>query len=186
MRRCDLPIFTDSSLLPTRPAQACQGCTACCVWLPIPAGYVSQTEKPAKVACPWLMKNGCQIYASRPTICRQFACTWLKRTDWPTDWRPDRSGLLCLTEHLVSGISGSAVYEMIPGRLSSPLGQAIVAAVARLSHFVTCITATGRRYNHPVEYHETAPFRRVAEPHFVQIARKAARKWDGTRGHRTR
>ncbi len=169
-----------------RPARSCQGCTACCMWLPIPAGYVSQTEKPAKVACPWLKKGGCRIYPRRPSICQQFACTWLKQIDWPADWRPDHSGLLCLTEHIVSGISGSAVYEMMPGRLTTPLGQAIVSAVGRLSHFVTCITADGRRYNHPVEYRPPVPTRGVTEPHFVHIARKTAPKWVPISDQRTR
>lgn len=166
----DFPMLTDEVTSPTR--RRCQGCTACCVWLPIPAGHVSQQEKPARVACPWLKQNGCGIYPDRPIMCQQFACTWLKHLDWPEEWRPDRSGLLCLTESVFSTVSGSAVYELRPQRLSSEVGQEILKAVARLSNFVVCITVSGHRYHRPSYRWEPPSSPSVERPHFIEIWRK--------------
>jgi len=173
--RNDLPILKEEGITVSKTERACQGCTVCCVWLPIPAGYVSQSEKPEKFPCPWLKKNGCRIYSRRPSMCRQFACTWLKCLDWPDPWRPDRSGLLCLTEPIVSSVSGSAVYELFPGRLSSPIGQEIVKTIAALSDFVICVTVDGRRYNNTSHRCEPASSQMIGEPHFVQLSRKPSR-----------
>lgn len=156
--------------------RTCQGCTACCVWLPIPAGHVCCQEKPRGVACPWLKEYGCGIYARRPLICQQFACTWLKCCDWPDHWRPDRSGLLCLTESVFSNISGSAVYELSPQRLSSDVGREIIKAVATISNFVICITVDGRRYHETGQRLEPPSTRPVKKPHFLEIWRKALRQ----------
>ena len=174
----ELPILRDDVAAPIH--RTCQGCTACCVWLPIPAGHVSPEEKPARVACPWLKQNGCGIYPDRPLTCQQFACTWLRHLDWPDDWRPDRSGLLCLTESVFSTISGSAVYELRPQRLSSEVGQEILKAVAKLSNFVVCITVAGHRYHQPSHRWEPPLSPPVERPHFIEIWRKTLQSRSGT------
>lgn len=156
--------------------RTCQGCTACCVWLPIPAGHVCRQEKPPGVACPRLKENGCGIYAQRPLICHQFACTWLKCCDWPDPWRPDRSGLLCLTESVFSTGSGSAVYELLPGQLSSGVGRKILEAIATFSNFVICITVDGHRYHHISQRWEPPSRQPVKQPHFLAISRKTLRQ----------
>jgi|GEM_PF-981841 len=170
-----LPILSGEEIAAFKAGRACQGCTVCCVWLPIPAGYVSQSEKPEKLPCPWLKKSGCRIYSRRPSMCRQFACTWLKHHHWPDEWRPDRSGLLCLTEPIASSVSGSAVYELIPERLASPLGRDIIRAVTTLSDFVICITVDGHRYNQTSQRCEPASPQTIGEPHFVRLLRKPSR-----------
>jgi len=123
----------------------CGTCTACCTWLPIPAGHVGPNDKPAGVACPHLTCTGCREYENRPTICRRFECAFLKARTWPVQWRPDRSGLLCLSEPLSPGVWGAAVYELVPGRLDSTVGRAILEQLLAQSSFVVLITRDGRR-----------------------------------------
>lgn len=132
-----------------RGARPCGSCTACCVWLPIPAGHVGAEEKPAGRKCPLLGVEGCSQYAARPTLCRDFRCSYLKNPDWPESWRPDRSSLLCLSEVLPSGSPGSAIYELAPGQLASPVAQAIVEALRRQSQFVVLISYDGQRLFRP-------------------------------------
>lgn len=67
----------------------CGSCTACCTHV-----QVSELNKPAGVPCRHLC-GGCGIYATRPTACRAFQCSWLGGTFPLPEWaRPDVVGAL--------------------------------------------------------------------------------------------
>jgi len=72
----------------------CDGCTLCC------RGTLTVNINEHKVypehPCPHVVEDGCGIYddLSRPPICDNYGCAWLK--DWTLpDWmRPDKVGFL--------------------------------------------------------------------------------------------
>ena len=66
----------------------CGECALCCTVL-----RVDELEKPARVACDKLRRDGpgCSIYETRPRICRSYKCAWLQGSFGDED-RPDRLG----------------------------------------------------------------------------------------------
>jgi len=145
--------------------RVCGSCTACCVRLSIPAGVVGTCTKTEGQPCPLLGSRGCTVYPSRPALCRDFACTWLKRNDWPPEWRPDRVGLLCISETLGESLMGALVYELRPGALQSSAAAAILARLRDSCDFVVTVTESGLRQLTPgLRVDRGEPTRRA--PHF--------------------
>jgi hypothetical protein len=114
--------------------------------MPIPARIVSAEAKPAGQPCPHLCGAGCGVYQRRPEVCSRFQCAWLADGDWPEDWRPDLSGLLCLRERLADGSSGALVVETRPGALLEPQGEAILLALLENTRRVVVLAPDGKRY----------------------------------------
>ena len=140
----------DPSLLPIvePPAPSerrCGECTECCTHLPIPAGGVSAEAKPAGTPCVELCDGGCRIYEGRPDFCRAFRCAWHKSEHWHSDWRPDKSGLLCLQEPLGDGQPAAAVYEIRAEALRSPEAAEILERLIETSTAVAIIDVRGNR-----------------------------------------
>lgn len=69
--------------------KSCDGCNLCCVLFPI-----KELNKPLNVSCKHSTKEGCDIYAKRPLICKAFICQWLIRQDMGEDLRPDKCGIV--------------------------------------------------------------------------------------------
>lgn len=80
------------------PQNPCGECRACCVTLYID-GPGFDPPKPSHTACNWCDSEvGCAIHWSRPQVCRQFECDWLRsqktnRIMGP-ELRPDRCGVI--------------------------------------------------------------------------------------------
>lgn len=150
-------------------SRTCGSCTVCCTHLPIPAQIVSAAAKPAGEACPHLCRAGCGIYSRRPEVCSRFQCAWLADGDWPEEWRPDLSGLLCLRETLHDGSAGALVAETRPGALLEPQGEAILLALLRNTRRVVVAGPDGKRY---LMYgaDEPLPPAKIAAPPPVPIA----------------
>ena len=127
-------------------SRTCGSCTVCCTQLPIPAQVVSAAAKPAGEACLHLCRSGCGIYQHRPDVCTRFQCAWLADGDWPDEWRPDLSGVLCLRETLADGSTGALVTETRPGALLEPQGEAILLALLRNTRRVVVAGPDGKRY----------------------------------------
>jgi hypothetical protein len=54
-----------------------------------------ELKKPALVTCEHCQDGaGCQIYASRPPVCRTFLCGWRNMEVLDDAWRPDRCGII--------------------------------------------------------------------------------------------
>ena len=87
-----MDLIDETRLLADAPApgRECGDCTACCTLL-----KVVELNKPMRFACEHVGRNGCRIYADRPTACREFDCLWL-RGALPADpsYRPDHLGVL--------------------------------------------------------------------------------------------
>ncbi|MEI2296719.1 hypothetical protein [Ensifer sp. MJa1] len=86
------PISAAPATLPSTPLEkrACGTCTLCCRLPDIDA-----LDKPANAWCRHCTEGrGCQIYAERPQLCRDFLCLW--RTDETLDdaFDPARSHMM--------------------------------------------------------------------------------------------
>lgn len=60
-------------------ARACGSCSLCCKLMDIP-----ELDSPVSSWCRHCRPgHGCQIHPTRPTVCRDYACAWLRgKTDW--------------------------------------------------------------------------------------------------------
>ena len=73
---------------------SCGSCTVCCMAL-----RIVELDKQAGIFCQHcLPAKGCGIYETRPGICRTFHCGWRQVPQLGEAWRPDRSGVLMLTQ----------------------------------------------------------------------------------------
>lgn len=80
MKICDLDLVPDRS---------CGECTLCCTVMAIDKPEI---QKKAGVPCRHC-KDGCAIYETRPTLCREYHCAWRQLPILDDSWRPDRSGV---------------------------------------------------------------------------------------------
>lgn len=134
-----------SASLPIVDRRTCGECTACCTHLPIPENVVGQASKPAGIPCPHLSHGGCGIYDHRPGVCSRFRCAWLSCEEWPENWRPEQSGLLCLRETLPDGRPGSLVMESRAGALLEPQAKDILLALMHSCAVVVVVGPDGKR-----------------------------------------
>lgn len=116
----------------------CGSCTACCVHLPLPEGAAGTHCKPPGEPCRHVGALGCRRYERRPAFCAALSCQWLDQSSWPTAWRPDRSGLVCLCEQRESGL-WATIYEWQPGALTGPVGAEILAELSKSAAGMTTI-----------------------------------------------
>ena len=69
----------------------CGECMVCCKYLSI---NTAELKKPADVQCENCLSSGCQIYESRPNVCRTWHCLWRRVDAMPPELRPDRSNAI--------------------------------------------------------------------------------------------
>jgi Fe-S-cluster containining protein len=93
-------------------ARSCGPCTLCCTLL-----RVDQLRKLGGTPCRELRAApaapGCGIHATRPAICRAYACLWLSG-GLEEDDRPDRLGAV-LDVAAEGGVARLRVHEAAPG-----------------------------------------------------------------------
>jgi len=65
-------------------------------------------QKQAGVTCRHC-RNGCTIYETRPSLCRNYHCAWRQLPILDDGWRPDRSGVFVELEE----IEGETAISMI-------------------------------------------------------------------------
>lgn len=74
------------------PERDCGECMVCCKHLSISA---PNFHKPADVLCGnCIINQGCQIYETRPNVCRTWHCLWRRIESMPDELRPDKSGAI--------------------------------------------------------------------------------------------
>jgi hypothetical protein len=68
-------------------ARSCGECSLCCKLPPI---VTPELQKPANTWYPHCRpgKGGCSIYETRPTLCRNYRCLWLKDATLGEEWKP--------------------------------------------------------------------------------------------------
>lgn len=77
------------------PGRECGECKVCCVTLSIDTPEI---QKLAASPCRHSLGGGCDIYDSRPPVCRAFFCGWRRSAAFPQNWRPDTSGVFAVLE----------------------------------------------------------------------------------------
>lgn len=66
----------------------------CCIVLEI-----EELAKPAGPACPnCRAEGGCRIYLSRPKVCRDYECEWLRERSLGPRLRPDLTGAILMED----------------------------------------------------------------------------------------
>jgi len=88
----------------TSPTRSCDGCTLCCKLFPVPA-----LEKPANVWCKHCIKDtGCGIHTdpSRPELCGQFLCGYIREPMLGPEWKPSVCHMVLIAEEnvMVAGV----------------------------------------------------------------------------------
>ena len=74
------------------PGKSCGSCNMCCQILDI-----VELKKDAGILCENCVGgSGCQIYQSRPQVCRDFECEWLTERSIGPQLKPDKVGTLFL------------------------------------------------------------------------------------------
>ena len=104
----------------------CGSCTACCRIFDIP-----ELSKPAGKWCEHCeIGRGCQIYDSRPSVCKQFECFWLlsqeredPRERLEAELRPDKCKVVfspSTNDHIMAATTmpGSPMAWQHPGVLT--------------------------------------------------------------------
>src|SRR5438552_3909987 len=95
--RCYTRTVADTpSPSPVAVERACGGCTLCCKLL-----GVAELAKPRGRWCAHCRQGqGCTIYDTRPTACREFRCGWLQSAEVSDAWFPARSRMMLSYERL--------------------------------------------------------------------------------------
>lgn len=77
------------------PSRECDECTHCCSGV-LRLEVDGEVIRPGH-GCHHCQTSGCGIYASRPAVCRDFVCGWLRDDSALPPWlRPDSSGMILL------------------------------------------------------------------------------------------
>jgi hypothetical protein len=88
-RSCHVAAMWDGMTLIA--GRQCGACTVCCV---APNIDKPEIQKMSGAACRHCLSGGCDIYDTRPPVCRAFFCAWRTVEIFGEEWRPDRSGVL--------------------------------------------------------------------------------------------
>ena len=161
----DPTTITDKTLV--AGVRRCGACTACCTHLPISSGQVGPGPKPAGVRCPHLGYAGCRIYMRRPRLCANFRCDWHRNQSWPQSWRPDRSGLLCLSEEIRKGLPAALVYEIRNAALETPSAAAILEQLKQNTVVIAVVDTRKRRHRIMGNLRIDTLQPRIPAPHFL-------------------
>lgn len=124
-----------------RQPRACGPCSACCTTLDVgpPINSLRNTRCAHDGA-----GTGCAIYATRPDVCRAFACLWLEEADAEgrvlrDEERPDLCGLFLAaigpTSLSVGGrtheVEPLVAHEVTPGDSERWRGRKVLARVSK-------------------------------------------------------
>lgn len=111
------------SVIAKRP---CDGCSACCTTLGVPAAQTKSGERCQHVS----VSGGCSIYATRPTDCREYACSW-KMGIGSHEQRPDKVGFTITPARAQLGLHPAwLVHELWKGAAATPDAEALLQRLA--------------------------------------------------------
>jgi hypothetical protein len=76
------------------PGKACGACSMCCQVLEI-----VELQKPAGLTCKECVNGGgCQVYTTRPKVCREYECLWKGDRSMGQQLRPDRIATILMED----------------------------------------------------------------------------------------
>lgn len=113
---------------------SCGECTLCCKLYAIPA-----INKPEHKWCKDCTPGkGCNIYETRPEVCKEYQCLWLAfmSKDNP-ELRPDKIGMV-FQESGIPAI-GLVCHVDTPDAHNTPSGQKMIQAVMRLQKILLIV-----------------------------------------------
>lgn len=114
------------------PNRECGECTICCKVLVIDE---PDLQKLPGITCPNCKAGaGCQIYDTRPAVCRGFFCGWRVLPELREDWRPDRSGIIIrmMKEYIPPGLNPVGLRFLVVGRTDVIFSPGFVEYLGRL------------------------------------------------------
>ena len=89
----------------------CGGCTACCTIF-----TVVELSKARHTPCQHLCAGGCAIHDQpRPAVCTDFYCEWAEEGDWSDDLRPDKCGIIYVSQARID-----PHHKLIGGLMANP------------------------------------------------------------------
>ncbi len=136
--------------------RSCGSCTACCTHLAIDS---TELQKAQHEECAHLVDKRCDVYATRPGLCRTFRCAWLEGVG-NAEARPDRSGALLF---VAGGTDGKPFLSSIACREGAlDEGTAVRAALNELGYAMTVIMV--HRDGRKQAIHPMAPMQTIDVP----------------------
>lgn len=109
-------------------ARICGSCKLCCTLMDVRERGV--INKKAGQHCPKLCDAGCSVYETRPSVCRDWFCTW--RLGFGSE-RPDVSGFIGSPADEISKRLGCAVMDLILDANTPPRSEEVLAAASELA-----------------------------------------------------
>jgi len=103
----------------------------------------------------------------RPRLCANFRCAWHRNQSWPQSWRPDRSGLLCLSEEIRQGLPAALIYEIRKAALEAPPAAAIIEQLKRNTVVIAVVDTRKRRHRIMGNLRIDTVQPRIPAPHFL-------------------
>ena len=85
------PVSTSDMYFSLVAERQCGECMVCCKYLSI---NTTDLKKPADVLCENCTNNGCQVYETRPNVCRTWHCLWRRIETMSPELRPDKSNVI--------------------------------------------------------------------------------------------
>ena len=73
----------------------CGECRMCCI---TPMIDNPDMQKKSGAVCAHCVSGPCDIYQTRPPVCRDFFCAWRSMEAMGPEWRPDKSGVFARIE----------------------------------------------------------------------------------------
>lgn len=93
------------------PGRTCGACTACCTELAIVED--SFRKMPGVPCAHCVIGQGCDIYETRPGLCRDYHCLWRSIPDLDERWRPDLSGIMVVPAEVPPGYPGPLAVSLV-------------------------------------------------------------------------
>ena len=142
----------------------CGDCSLCCLLLDVP-----EADKPKHGWCRHCRpgKGGCSIYATRPNICRRYACMWLISAKLSDAWMPLRSKLVLdmhgPDQELTHPILRVHVHPQFPNRWREPpyhdgIRALAAAGLDSVPIFYQTIIIVAHKRTHIVLANEDVPY----------------------------
>ena len=118
-------------------SHSCGGCYACCF-------LFEQGDKPVKAMCAWIGEDGgCDCYESRPHLCRDYRCTWLRNKKLAANLRPDRCGFIITPRGYYKEYELLTIEEIANGGMDPLLYKHVVDWLIRIKAIIVTIRYNG-------------------------------------------
>ncbi|MCK9458524.1 MAG: hypothetical protein M0R80_02630 [Proteobacteria bacterium] len=121
---------------------SCGDCYACCF-------LFEQGDKPAKAMCAYIREGGgCDCYETRPQLCRDYKCTWLRNKKLAANLRPDRCGFIITPRGYYKEYELLTIEEMTDKGMDALLYKHVVDWLIRIKAIIVVVRHGGEKVVH--------------------------------------